>query len=354
MTCIKTKLLSGFVLAFTCQLGFGVTLNILEWEGYISPYEKDIQAYAKSKGIDLKLNIVKPFITNPEQIFQVARRKGADLVTPTHNYYKTKNGQLFNVLLPIDTKKLENYSKILDSLRNADYDKKGNDKYSVPLLGGSYGLAYNLNKMSEAPKSWEVLWDKKYKGQFAITNDQFEANIYITLLVLGYPPASFYDIKKSNMKEAQVQSKLNELVANSGKFWAGWAEPAIMKDNVFVTTYWFGVAAANNEGQKWKLASPKEGQTVWLDTMALAEHLKNDASKLEAAYLVMNYMLTKKAQQKLFKDYGSVIVNTEAAKADGNDYTTFFKEEYFWQPLTARTRGIYKTMWEKAKDAAKK
>jgi spermidine/putrescine-binding protein len=350
---------------FTCMLiivpvGQAVTLNVLEWEGYISDHKNSFEEYAKSKGLDVKLNIIKPFITNPEQIFQKVRLGKADVTTPTHNYYKMRNNQLINVLQPIDTSKLNNYKNVTKSLRSASYDKSNNNTFSIPLLGGSYGLAYNKGKGVPEPTSWNILWDPKYKNKFAITSDQFEANLYVVMTSLGYPPETFYNMEKNpKFNKQDVQSKLNDLVKNANSFWGGLADPEAMMNLELVTTYWFGPAIANKNGQNWQLSSPKEGQTVWLDTMALAKHLKNDPQKLEAAYLLLDHMISPKVQAAIFRAYGSVIVNPKAdtvLSAEevvqshvGDD--SFFEDKFFWKPLTARTKGAYQQMWEAAQKA---
>lgn len=334
-----------------------VTLNVLEWEGYIGPYAAGFEQYAAEKGVNVKLNILTPYISNPEQIFEAVRKKTADVVTPTHNYYKMSNDKLMQVLAPIDVAKLENYANVLGSLRAASYDQMDGKKHSVPLLGGSYGLAYNVDKTAE-PTSWEALWDAANKGSYTITSDQFEANVYLCMLLAGVAPTSFYDIDSFDFAAAKpkIQERLNTLVANTHSFWPGMAQPAVMKDLKFTTTYWFGVAAANAEGQHWELSNPSEGQTVWLDTMAISGHVAGDPEKLAAAYLLLDYMISPEVQKKIHEDYGSIIVNAKAAElmtpeavaAGRIGDETFFKEEFFWRPLSARTRNTYKTMWDEA------
>ena len=334
--------------------GFAVTLNVLEWEGYISPFKEEFTTYAKSKGMDVELNIIEPYITDPELIFNKMRVQAADVTTPTHNYYKMNQDKLIQVLQPIDFSKLSNYSKVLASLRSSQYDQTKAGKYSVPLLGGSYGLAYNASKRAE-PKSWEELWLPENKGKFAITGDQFEANIYTTMLVLGYPPESFYDIDSTKFDIPKIEAKLNTLVANADSFWGGMADVERMKELELVTTYWFAVAAANQGGQNWKLADPKEGQTVWLDTLAIGKHLSGE--KLDAAYLLMDFMISEPVQKRLLEMYGSIIVNGDTVKLLDPQLAkdarvgdeSFFSEQYLWRPLNTRTRNIYKQMWTKAK-----
>jgi spermidine/putrescine transport system substrate-binding protein len=325
-----------------------VTLNVLEWEGYISPYVADFKAYAKSKGMEVELNILKPYITNPTQIFEALRAQKADVVTPTCNYFKMADNQLIKVLMPIERRKLENYPKVIAQARLSNYDEFEGKKYSVPLLGGTYALACNTATIKTPPASWEVLWSPEAKGKFTLTGEQFEANIYMVMQVLGYPPNSFYDVESGKTDLEKVQTKLNALVANAKGFWPGMETVENMKTLDYITDYWFSVAAANKAGQNWKIAAPKEGQTQWFDTMALAKTLENQPEKLAAAYLLLDFMISAPAQKRILDDYGSIIVN-----GDPRDLS-FLNIDLIWRPLSARTRNTYKIMWEKALQAAGK
>ncbi|HEX5755158.1 MAG TPA: extracellular solute-binding protein, partial [Arenimonas sp.] len=174
-------------------------------------------------------------------------------------------------------------------------------------------------------------------------------------------PADVYDYDKFTPAQLTATSdNLKKLVANAANFWGGMPSPEQMKPLTYATDYWFGVAAANGAGQDWKFASPKEGVTVWLDNVSIAKHVEADPAKLEAAYLLIDYMIGVEAQAKIASAFGSVIVNpkakaslkpAEAAAQPGED---FFVEERFWQPLNDRTRNGFKKMWDDAMAAAGK
>lgn len=333
-----------------------VTLRILEWENYISPYAKEFEAWAKQEaGVDVTLEFILPNATNPEQIFRAVRAEEADIVTPTHNYFKMYKAKLARALLPLDFSKLSNYKDITQSLRQADFDEVDGAKYSVPLVGGSYGLAYNQARTKE-PTSWEELWNPANKGTYSITSEQFEANVYLSMIMAGYPPQALYDIDAIDFDRAKIQQYLNVLVINAHSFWKGMTGVETMRSLKFSTTYWIGVKEANKQGQHWRIATPKEGETVWFDTISLSNCLHNAPEKLHAAYLLIDYMISPKIQKKLHEDLGLVIVNNKtsdlmtpeqiATSRVGDE--TFFEEKWLWQSLTARTRNMYKLMWQEA------
>ncbi|HYC05389.1 MAG TPA: ABC transporter substrate-binding protein [Azospirillaceae bacterium] len=341
----------------------GTKLTVFEWEGYISLHEKDFEAYAKSKGRDIDLEFVRKadgsvqYIGNADDIVQALAAGKADIVTPTHNYYQQEQGKLIALLAPVDTAKIENYGDVYPVLRDLDAFKGAGGKvHGVPLLGGSYALAYNAAK-GPGPKSWQVLLDPTAKGTFQITSDQYEANIYQAALLAGVKADAVFDVEKMTPEQkAKTQEILNKLVANAAGFWGGMPDKAAMKDLRYVTDYWFGVAAANADGQKWAIPRTEEPVTVWLDTLAIAKQAAASPEKMEAAHLLFGYLVGVQAQQKIAEAFGSVIVNGKAralvgAALPGDE---FFTPALFWRPLSAKTRIAYREMWDAALKASGK
>lgn len=344
-----------------------VELRVFEWEGYITVYEKEFEAWAKSKGKDVDLVFLKKpdgsnwYIGSADDIFEQTRKGVVDVVTPTHNYYKQERGKLMQLMLPLDTSKLSNYPDVYPGLRDAKYARDDAGKvYGLPLLGGSYALAYNADKVA-APDSWTVLLKPEAKGTFSVTGDQYEANVYQMALLAGVKFADLYDYDKFTPEQrTATANNLKLLVANAAGFWGGLPSADQMKSLTYVTDYWFGVAAANKAGQKWKFAEPKEGVTVWLDNVSIAASTGQDPAKLEAAYLLLDYMIGVEAQATIAREFGSVIVNPKAKakltpdQAAAQPGPEFFVEERFWQPLSDRSRNGFKKMWEDALSAAGK
>jgi spermidine/putrescine transport system substrate-binding protein len=361
---------AGFLaVAFTvtAPAAAAVELKVLEWEGYISPDEKAFEAWAKTQGKDIDLVFIKkpdgtPFyIGNADDIFESVRKKTCDVTTPTHNYYKQERGKLMQVLHAIDTSKLANYASVYPGLRSSGFARDAaGGVHGLPLLGGSYALAYNAAN-TQAPASWTVLLQPAAKGKFTITSDQVEANIYQMAMLAGVKLKDVYDYDKYTPEQRKATAdNLTKLVANAANFWGGMPSAAQLKPLAYATDYWFGVAAANAAGQNWKFADPKEGVTVWLDTLAIAKHVEADPAKLEAAYMLVDYMISVDAQARIARDFGSVIVNPKAkakltaAQSGAQPGENFFDEERFWQPLNDRTRNGFKKMWDDALAASGK
>jgi spermidine/putrescine transport system substrate-binding protein len=350
-----SKIIIWASMFFICRITNATDLNVIEWEGYISSFEDDFSRYAKSKGLDIKLNVIRPFIGNTDDVFQAIRSKKADVATPSNSYYKMNENKIIKTLQPIDFTKLSNYSKILPSLRAADYDEVSGKKYSVPLLGGSYGLASNNTDV----KGWADMWAPENKNKFSISTDCFECNIYNTMMVLGYGPDVFYGKKGTSYDKEKVQKKLNELVANTNTFWGAIGDVNQLSSLNLASSYGFSIAEAQAKGMHWKMIIPAEGQTLWLDTLAIGKHVKG--KKLEAAYVLIDFLISEENQKKMLEKFGTVIVNGETIKLLDTQFArdhyvgdeSYFKADYLWRPLGTRTRGSYKDMWNKAVTAAK-
>lgn len=363
MTAVSAMVIGA--LTFAPGSSAAVELRVLEWEGYISIVETHFEDYAKARGMDVDLVFLKTpdgsnyYISTADDIFETLRRNSADITTPTHNYYQQERGKLLSILHPIDASRLSNFADISPALQPSYYMRDRNGAlYGVPLLGGSYALAYNAAKTA-MPESWTVLLDPAAKGTFAVTGDQVEANVYQMAILAGVDPADVYDFDTFTPEQRQrTRDNLNALVANAATFWGGMPTPDMMGDLTYVTDYWFGVAAANQSGQNWQIAQPEEGVTVWLDTIAIARQVGADEEKLEAAYMLLDYMIGVEAQTAIAATFGSVIVN-EVAKAalpdhlrDAQPKGYFFVDDRFWRPLTPRTRNAFLNMWDDAMAAA--
>ena len=74
------------------------------------------------------------------------------------------------------------------------------EKYTVPYNVGMVGLIYNTTMVEEAPDSWSVMWDEKYKdnilGHFALpwvrTNKANEKAILTEIETLAKAVKEFY------------------------------------------------------------------------------------------------------------------------------------------------------------------
>ncbi|HVO01709.1 MAG TPA: extracellular solute-binding protein [Candidatus Cybelea sp.] len=335
-------------------------LVVLEWEGYISRFAAEFEAYARGHGRNISIALPrdgdgKPlYLAGPDDLTRALDRGGVDIVTPTHSYYKAADGALMRRLMPLDLGRVKSWTSVLGSLREARFADAGGARFGVPLLGGSCALAYNAKTVKTPPTSWKALLDPALAGRIGLTDAQWETNLYIAGLLAGVPLAKLYDPDPAY--DPKIQQALDAMVAQAGYFWGGFPEPKSLRSLALCTDYWVGVAAANAEGQDWRLADPVEGQTVWLDTIAVSAEVAGDPAKVEAAHLLIEFMLSPEIQKRLLGDLGVSIVNAEAARLLAPHVAkqfhvgdnAFFAEERLWQPLRVETRARFERMWKQA------
>lgn len=338
-----------------------VELKIFEWEGYISTYSEKFEAFAKSQGKDIRLSLLKKpdgsvyYISSADEIFKEARQGSVDIVTPTHNYYRGDQEKLLKIMAPLDTAQLRHWPDLPKEITGLGYAALHDKVHAAPLLGGSYGLAYNATRIKTPPASWSVLLDPAVAGRISVTSAQFEANVFVAAIMSGHSYADLYDADKLDRKK--IQPLLNRMAANSKAFWETNPDPALMAESIdYITDYWFGVAIANAQGQNWVLAQPQEGETLWIDNISIAGHVVHDPSKYAAAHLLIDFMLSPEIQADISKRFGSVTMNPNAAKHMTPDEAkryrvgdaTFFRADRMWQPMPSRTRNLYRAMWSEA------
>lgn len=214
---------------------YGEELRILCWEGYADSEDtQNFEKMVKEKhGMDLKITVRN--VSDPQEFFDGVRGKDADLISPAHNIPKSHFWQLIRkkLVLPINLSHIPNYRHIIPDLQHADYISENGEVYGVPIVCGPYGLAYNTAVLKEAPDTWNIFWDSRYAGKYAISSDYYEANIYVVGLASGFGKKDIFDYDKMNTPE--IREKLQKLTQNAKTFWKGVDTADDLKGLAFAT-----------------------------------------------------------------------------------------------------------------------
>jgi len=339
-------------------------LRILCWEGY-APEEhiEKFELFIKNK-YDVNLNVKVTYASEIHEFFDQIRGQKTDLISPAHNLPKSKKWNFIsgNVVLPLNLDNIPNYKNIIPSLKKADYITDNGKIYGAPIVYGIYGLAYNTHFFEQAPTSWDILWNKKYAGNYAISSDYYEANIYITALTeLPNNDALFdYEQLKNNK---MVHKKLKQLAENSSRFWKGIDKVDDLKGLAIATAWGFSFTELNKQGEQWKFARPKEGTTGWIDNWLIGYSLKNKPQMKLIAEEWINYSLSPEMQIDYLRNINQFPVNlsiTPSLTAQEIKNYHLNEPQYiennilFWKPLSRRHRNGFKLMWKKATKGLKK
>ncbi len=188
------------------------------------------------------------------------------------------------VLEPLDTSKIPNWSHTLPKLRT---------KYSVPHIFTGRVVLYNPAMISPAPTSYADLWNPKHQGKVGIIDIQYQTTIESAAMVAGgtlsnYEPgkAKLLELKKMGVKIYPT----NEAMAQALK--TGECGMCIMWQARGVM--W------QNAGVPIKIAVPKEGVVLYVSEFSIARNARNK----DAAHTYLNATLDPAPQVDFAKNMG--------------------------------------------------
>ena len=72
---------------------------------------------------------------------------------------------------PLDLSKIPSYEQLSSRLRSLPLVRVNGNVYGVPFTWGPNPLLYDTTVFPQAPDSWAVLWDPKYKGKISVWDE---------------------------------------------------------------------------------------------------------------------------------------------------------------------------------------
>ncbi len=168
------------VIAWECPEGFeGQTLNVWNWATYIG--ETTISTFEALCGVTVVYDV---YDSNEALIARLRQgNPGYDVAFPGE--YAIAILVRDGLLQQIDTASIPNYGNIDEQWLGLYFDP--DEEYSVPYLWGTFGVAYNVNRVEEPITSWEQVWE--HIGPVVWVDDA-RSILGIGLLLLGYDPNS--------------------------------------------------------------------------------------------------------------------------------------------------------------------
>ncbi|MCC3867621.1 ABC transporter substrate-binding protein [Terrisporobacter mayombei] len=234
-------------------------------------------------------------------------------------YSKVKSGAgkydvilVSDALMPrmIDQKLIQKINK--DNIPNiSQMDKEYLDleidpgnKYSVPYMFGTVGLIYNKDVIKEEVKSWDILWNEKYKDKIFMF-DTYRDTIGVALKKLGY------SLNSTNPKEIE---EAKELLLEQRKL----VKPLYGVDNgttmipageTDINMIWSGEGLnLQDEYPNLVYVVPEEGANFWIDSLCIPKNAKN----VEGAEKFINFVSDKKSAFRIADEIGYTTPNKEA------------------------------------------
>ncbi|MCC7205998.1 MAG: extracellular solute-binding protein [Anaerolineae bacterium] len=281
----------------------GQVIRVLAFEGYTD--DSLVKSFEEKYGVTIE----EVYVYSNDDIFSNLRAGAGetfDMVTPTSSIWPILIEQ--GLLAPLDTAKLTNYESLSETMRTlpGSMDADGNT-YILPFTWGADVLVYNKDEFSEAPDSYDVLFDDAYSGKIGGWDNSF--TLAITALGMGFEdPFSMEDPQFGEVKvrlceqyplirlyPAQISDYVNAF--QSGDI------VVALSGGPEVATALQGEGMDNIE---WVI--PKEGTLAWVDGLAMTSGARNP----ELVHLLIDHLLAPEQQAQLYELMGFGLANSAA------------------------------------------
>lgn len=238
-------------------------LNVLNWGMYIDPTV--VTDFEKEYGVKVNYDLFE----QNEEMYTKVKAGGINYDIVFGGDYTFDVMRKEGLLEKIDKKNIPNYENIDKEFRNLDYDPDG--EYTVPYLWGNIALIYDPEKVDKTVDSWDILWDKDYKGEINML-DSSRFDLAMAMIRLGYSPNSTDVSELTKAKDSLIEQK-QYVRAYLGDDQA--KDNMIAKDGSISMIYGGEAMLAIQERPELKFVYPKEGCILVFDAMAIPTTTQN-------------------------------------------------------------------------------
>ena len=258
----------------------GTTLNVYNWGEYISDGSEGAMDVIKEFEFLTGIKVNYATYDSNESMYSLIKYGGVsyDVLIPSDYMIQRMINE--DMLLPLDFSKITNYDLIDEKYKNLYFDPE--NKYSVPYSVGMVGLIYNTKLVDEAPDSWSVMWDERYKDDILTFNnprDTFGIAQFLLGIDLNTTDKDEWDRAAELLKKQKnvLQAYVMDEVYNKMESGSAAIAPYYAGDYLSMLD--------NNEDLAF--VYPKEGVNIFVDSACIPKNAEN----YEAALLFINFLL---------------------------------------------------------------
>ena len=248
----------------------GESITVYNWGQYISDgtdgYLDVIKAFEEETGITVNYLM---FDSN-ETMYTKLKTGGSsyDVIIPSD--YMIARLIAEDMLEELDFDNIPNYQYIDESFRNTDYDPE--NRYSVPYTWGTVGLIYNTKYVTEAPTSWNALWDEAYSGKILMFDNCRDA-FGIAELIRGY---SLNTTDETELRDCAELLKEQKPLVQS--YVMDQIYSKMTREEAWIAPYYAGdFLQMSVDNENLAFAFPDEGFNVFIDAMCIPKGCQNKA-----------------------------------------------------------------------------
>ena len=322
----------------------GTNINVFNWGEYISDGSDgtlDVNAeFERITGI--KVNY-QNYDSN-ESLYSKLKSGAVsyDVIIPSD--YMIERLKNEGMLRELDFSMLDNYEYIDEAYKNLYFDE--NNAYSVPYSVGMVGLIYNSTMVEEAPDSWGVMWDERYRDNVLTFNNPRDAFAISQLLLgidLNTTSAAEWTLAAEKLKEQNdiLQGRVMDEVFNK-----------MQGGNAAIAPYYAGDFLTMKEiNPDLEFVYPKEGTNIFVDSACIPASSRN----YEAALLYINFLLEPdvalaNAEYICYASPNTAVTENEDYAFYGNEILypaeADMPEVQYYHDMNETTRKLYNALWE--------
>ncbi|MDR7314517.1 spermidine/putrescine ABC transporter substrate-binding protein [Brevibacillus nitrificans] len=278
-------------------------LNIYSWADNFDP--DVIKDFEQKYNVKVNYDV---YGSNEEMLAKIqAGASGYDLIQPS-DYMVATMIQL-GLLEDLNKEAIPNMKNIVSTFQTPPFDP--DNKHSVVYTWGITGIAYNKKFVKEAPTSWADLWNEKYKDRVILLNDPREV-MGMSLIKNGFSNST-----KDKGELEKAFADLKTLVPSVVAFDTDNIKQKMIAEEAWIGTVWSGDAAfihAQNPDVEYVI--PKEGATIWADTLAIPKGAKHK----ELAEKFIDYLMDPQVSVKNYESIGYSNPNEQAYSLHSEEY----------------------------------
>lgn len=274
--------------------GGGAQLNYFSWEPwarpeFVAPFEQEHDVKIKSA-----------FYSSGQEMLTKLQAGGSkiyDMLSPVNNDIPRLVGA--GLAEPFDLSKVPNHELVIPHFRDYPDLVIDGKTYMVPFVWGTDTVAHNKEHIPEVT-SWNVLFDKQYKGRLAVQDSAFQT-IALTAIALGHTDPSPFDLTDQQLEECK--KKLIEAKPLWRTIWSNFTDlqNLFISGEVWAAQAWLTIIEpVRAAGVDIGWAFVDEGSIGWIEGLTPVKGTKH----LDLVHAFADYCAGPDFMYKVFQETG--------------------------------------------------
>ena len=336
----------GAMFAFTAcgSKDDGNTLTVLNYGKYIESSVLD--AFEEETGIHVNYEEY----VNPEEMYTKYKSGAIDYDVICTSDYMVERLINEGEAKEINFDKIPLSKNLDDSYFEFSKAFDPENKYSMPYFFGTVGILYNKNKVdANDVKSWDILWNKKYKDQI-IMEDSVRDTFVPALKRLGF--------SSNSTDKKELETALDQLIEQKPLVYSYLVDESadeVVAGNASMALVYSGEAAyAESLSKDLDYSVPTEGSNMWIDSWMIAKTCKNQENAEKFLDFLCREDIAMKNFEYVYYSTPNKAVYDKLDKETQENKTIFPDEETLnnceiFRYLDEDSIALYNKLWKELK-----